>query len=161
MANRKPRPIMPDGHWQMYLIAHSRADKTGCRRWTGTTIADGYGRFRRHGGKVLAHRVAWELENGPIPTGMCICHRCDNPSCINVAHLFLGTHADNMADRHKKGRDGALYGESATGAKLTEAEARAIFCAQGTNGAIAAAFGVNHRTVSLIKRKESWRHIHG
>ena len=63
----------------------------------------------RRGGtdrKVLAHRVSWEFANGPIPENMCVLHACDTPLCVNPEHLFLGTLADNMADKEKKGRHG-------------------------------------------------------
>lgn len=76
----------------------------GCRVFTGWRDKDGYGWLRVNGKKVGAHRVAWELENGPIPTGLSVLHRCDNPPCCDVGHLFIGTQADNVADREAKGR---------------------------------------------------------
>jgi hypothetical protein len=76
----------------------------GCILWTKGMDALGYGRLWVNGQCLLAHRWAWMQENGPIPEGMCVCHHCDNPSCINPGHLFLGTHQDNMSDMAAKGR---------------------------------------------------------
>ncbi|MGV0949437.1 MAG: HNH endonuclease signature motif containing protein [Azonexus sp.] len=59
---------------------------------------------------ILAHRMAWELEHGPVPKGMLVCHTCDNPACVNVAHLFLGSPRDNMLDKMAKGRWSNQYG---------------------------------------------------
>ena len=74
----------------------------GCLLWTGA-IANRYGTLKVDGKRLGAHRLAWEAANGPVPSGLHVLHRCDVPACINANHLFLGTHADNMADRARKG----------------------------------------------------------
>lgn len=77
---------------------------TLCWMYKGYKNELGYGRLRMNGKKVLAHRAMWELFEGEIPEGLCVLHKCDRPSCINISHLFLGTHADNVFDCIKKGR---------------------------------------------------------
>lgn len=79
---------------------------SGCIEWTGRTLPRGYGAVYVDGKQVLTHRLAWTLANGPIPDGLHVLHHCDNPPCCNVEHLFLGTNADNAADRDAKGRAG-------------------------------------------------------
>lgn len=78
-----------------------------CWEWTGARFQSGYGSILRGGrgsGCARAHRVSYEMNVGPVPSGMHVLHRCDNPRCVNPGHLWLGTHADNMADRRAKGR---------------------------------------------------------
>lgn len=77
---------------------------TGCHEWTGAKLYSGYGVIRHKGKSTGAHRVAWEMKNGPIPQGMFVCHKCDNPKCVNPDHLFIGTVRDNTKDMMQKGR---------------------------------------------------------
>lgn len=89
---------------QGFLAFVNTNRESDCWMWTGARMRGegSYGRFRNR----LAHRVAWELFKGPIPFGLYVLHRCDNPPCVNPEHLFLGTQQDNMDDAHQKGRGG-------------------------------------------------------
>jgi len=82
----------------------NEADEANCWEWQRTCNDDGYGQLRVAGRMVYAHRLAFELGVGPVPSGMKVLHRCDNPACINPKHLFAGTQSDNMRDCFLKGR---------------------------------------------------------
>lgn len=81
-----------------------KADERGCHIWQGSKIVRGYGRLQVAGYTVLAHRHSYTLNVGPIPPGISVCHKCDNPSCVNPEHLFLGSAKDNADDMMAKGR---------------------------------------------------------
>jgi hypothetical protein len=133
--------------------------QSGCWEWTAHKDANGYGGIGFSGKKKLAHRVMYELRNGPIPDGACVCHSCDNPACVNPDHLFLGSHAENMADMASKGR--APKGETHVAAKLTEADVLAIRAETGTQQEIAAKYGISTSQVSRIRLGQTWKHVSG
>lgn len=128
---------------------------TGCWLWTG--YRGKYGTVSVGNRSVSAHRRAYGLAKGPIPPGMYVLHRCDLPGCVNPAHLFLGTAADNSRDMVRKGR--STFGERHHGAKLTEAEVQLIRNEPRTRGSgrrLAQRFGVTPTTISAIRNGESW-----
>lgn len=142
------------------------AGPLGCHVWTGARGPQGlYGQLwvAEKGRKMMAHRVAWELANGPIPAGMLVCHHCDNTICVNLRHLFLGTSADNARDRDRKGRHryGRVFGQGHPDSKLTEAQARfALESREQITGAeLARRFGISFQAISDIRTGKTWKHL--
>ena len=86
------------------FLEKTRRAENGCLEWTACCTGAGYGQLRINRRSRSAHRLAWELVNGPIPDGLCVLHRCDNPRCVEADHLFLGTQLDNIADMTAKRR---------------------------------------------------------
>jgi hypothetical protein len=140
------------------FVSKTEGKESGCIEWTACKLKGGYGQFKYDGKVWLAHRFAWMLENGDIPEGMHVLHKCDNPKCVNTYHLFLGTHAQNMADRDDKGRH--AIGEAKKNAKLTESDIVAIRSDDRLLREIAADYGVSQDVISQVKRRKAWRHVH-
>jgi len=137
-------------------------DNTGCWIWNGTKDKDGYGRSFFNYTPYLANRLSYELFKGTIPKGLFVCHECDNPSCVNPEHLFLGTHQDNMDDMVAKGRSPKQRGEAASTHVLTEKQAQYILDFHHYHGSLtmlAKKFGVDISTVFYVKSGKSWSHL--
>lgn len=147
---------------------------SGCWHWTGPSRPDGYGSFSVGRKTYAAHRYAFQLANGIDPAGFCVCHRCDNPPCVNPAHLFLGTTQDNIADKLAKGRQRAATGEAhgskthpervAKGSQLPQAKVseadipriRKLLRSGKSQASIGRLCGLSPSMVGKIARREAW-----
>lgn len=157
------------------FVGRDRGSGT-CLEWIGHRSADGYGRFWFNGKQRQAHRVIWELVNGPLSDGEVLRHViCDNPPCVRLSHLAPGTSADNVADRVGKNRSAAgdrngarthperwRRGTENPAAKLNPENVRTIrqqhALGQGY-GRLAKRFGVTKRAIYLIVLRRTWRHV--
>lgn len=132
-----------------------------CWLWTAGKDKDGYGKFRVSKKHYRAHRFSWELHFGPVPLATSVLHKCDNPPCVNPDHLFLGSNADNMADRDRKGRQ--AFGERQGGAVLTDSKVSSIRTMYGTGKFLqkdlARMFGISTAQMGKIVNNEFWRHL--
>jgi hypothetical protein len=155
-----PAPLTASIFWSRKVVTES-----GCWEWNGGRHRDGYGALTFNREYWLAHRLAWRLTHGEIPADVLVCHRCDNPPCINPAHLFIGTHADNMADmKAKRRRRDRGTGEANGRAVLSAADVEAIRALYGRNGRggltqlrLAERFGVRQTMISNVVRGLNWR----
>jgi hypothetical protein len=136
-----------------------------CWLWTAhTKTGKGYGRLGQggKGGKyLLAHRVSYELHNGPIPEGLVVMHKCDNPKCVNPAHLMLGTTAENIKDAYAKGRKLTPFkqGEAHHIAVLNADIVREIRASPLKNSQLARLYGCSRNAVSAVRLGRTWKHV--
>lgn len=131
-----------------------------CWTWAGEIDKDGYGVVKFSGGRrTKAHRAAYESAKGQIPEGMMVCHSCDNPSCVNPGHLFVGTALINKTDCVTKGRH--VHGTNVYWkAKLSEADVLTILGNQGHRRDLADAYGVTPELIDAIRKRKIWKHLH-
>ena len=141
----------------------SKVEKSpSCWTWSGLKNCQGYGRITAHHKEWGTHRFSWVIHYGHIPQDTLVCHTCDNPSCVNPAHLFLGTYRDNAIDRNRKGRARDDRGEKHPCAKLSEAQVREIKqkLKDGWYGKdLAEDYGVHATMISQIKLGKKWKHL--
>lgn len=143
---------------------------SGCWLWLAGGQKIGYGSITVNGRAERANRLSWLLHRGPIPEGLWVLHKCDNPFCVNPGHLFLGTHLDNMADMVRKGRHATKHGRGMTpefavrgqdhgNAKLTTAAAQEIINSKISASVLAQKFGVKERIIYAIRSGKRWAHL--
>jgi len=130
-----------------------------CWEWSAAKNCGGYGVFWRNGRMELAHRVSWEIHIGPIPDGMCACHNCDNPCCVNPNHLFLGTKADNNSDKDAKGRRRDAVGDNNGQSKLKNPEAIDIYNSRESTALLSEKYGISEVSVRNIRSGRLWSRI--
>ena len=153
------RKLTPQDFW-------AKVNKTaGCWLWTGRVFRSGYGMAWFSGRHQLAHRVSYQLQNGPIPAGnqrddaTCVLHRCDNPTCVNPSHLWLGSQSENVADRDSKGRQKTPHGEHHKLSKLTADQVIRIRSDSRLLRLVASDYGVSMNLICRIKKRQTWAHV--
>lgn len=138
----------------------SKVKKTkGCWEWEGCKDRDGYGLFHRSKGTRLTHRISYEMNFGEISKGFLVCHSCDNPSCVNPRHLFIGTHKTNAEDKARKGRAAKHLGETNPRAILKKEDIINIIklYTKGFNQYfLASKFNVGQGNISRIVNGKRW-----
>jgi hypothetical protein len=146
----RSRPGREARFWQ-------KVDKSaGCWLWTGNKLPSGYGTFRmRPGSMYYAHRLSWAIHYGPIPIGVYVCHKCDNPSCVRPEHLFLGSNSDNIRDSIRKGR--FPVGERCARSKLSLDDVAAIRASGEPGAALASRYRVTTATISRVRNGQCYR----
>ena len=148
---------------ERFLGKVNKNGPNGCWIWTGACNSEGYGNIGVENRTEKAHRVSWELYNGKIPKGLCICHKCDNPKCVNPEHLFLGTNQDNTDDMIQKGREANREGEKNPKSKLTEEIVLWVRSEYDTGKytmkQLAEKCNVIQSTIGKIINRKSWKHL--
>lgn len=136
-----------------------RGELGECKEWTGAKAHNGYGLVKRKGITWRVHRLEWIMNKGPIPDGLLVLHKCDNPACYNLDHLYLGTQSDNMKDCVVKGRhaNNCKVGEEHPRAKLTKEKAEQIRADSRSHRVLASLYGVSATAVANIKANRSWK----
>lgn len=144
--------VNKDGPIQLHM-------NTPCWVWLAYHNKSGHGRFSFNGKLGLAHRASWIIHNGKIPSGLDVLHKCDNPTCVNPEHLFLGTHTDNMQDMVSKGRLVTHPGEKNTNAKLTKSQVDEIRHKSTftTQVQLAKEYGVTQAAIWYIIKNRNWK----
>ena len=139
-----------------------RRNDNECWNYIGQIGSNGYGFFVDSGKTKLAHRISYQLSLGEIPSGLCVCHICDNRKCCNPKHLFLGTQADNMLDKARKGRCNPPRGERNSRTSMSSKDIiniRSLSKDGVMHKDIAKMYGVQRPCITDIVNRRSWKHV--
>lgn len=164
----KPQEVIASDGEGITLVPHHvlrfwrkvEKSESGCWEWVGSKWNNGYGRFMVEKRRRKAHRISFLLRNGILPSDKIVCHKCDNPSCVNPDHLFLGTVDDNSKDMVSKGR--STHGERNGRSILRESDVREIRSINPTSQQcreLASKFGCHPNAIKQVVKKETWTRI--
>lgn len=151
---------LPKAPWRILDMSIPEPN-SGCWIWLGYIGPNGYGELRADGRTRRAHRISYEIFNGPIPSGLVVRHRCDNPPCVNPDHLVIGSMKDNTQDMLRRGRHHTTprLGEDHHKAILTEEDVRSIRRSAERHCDLARHYGVDGCTILDIRKGRTWRHV--
>jgi hypothetical protein len=155
----KALPVLTQREASRFYNFVSPEPMSGCYLWTGECNRRGYGKIRVRNEKFLAHRLSFSIAVKD-PQSLLVLHKCDNPCCVNPAHLFLGSQSDNLYDMHRKGRNWTPKGESHGASKLRLHQVLSIRADTRKNSIIARDFCIDRTTVRDIKSGKRWRIDH-
>ena len=156
---RKPKEIKESSENRFWKFVSKTEN---CWDWTGSKANYGYGQLSINGKPVRANRYSWILHNGEIPTGLMICHKCDNPSCVNPEHLFLGDQTANMQDMISKKRQKISKGCEKSSCKLNETQVkniRHLYKNPFSARELAEKFQISKQNIYDIVNLKAWKHI--
>ena len=161
---RRGDPMKPGRKPKAFMEWVEKIPFSTCWYWMGGSNRAGYGLVRHEGKHTLAHRASYMIHKGPVPNDLFVCHSCDEPSCVNPDHLWLGTHRDNHQDMMNKGRHGYRphLGEANGRSRLTEEQVREIRARREAGEkllSIATDYGLSDARVSEICLLRTWRHV--
>lgn len=154
-------PVLTEKDISRFWSHVKKSTTADCWEWQAFKLPGGYGKFQHSGRSLLAHRVALQIRIGPIPKGMLACHSCDNRSCCNPEHLFIGSYSDNRRDCDDKGRH--AHGSKSPASRTNEADViqmRLDYAAGGYSFVtLGAKYGIGHSTVEEILKRRTWKHV--
>lgn len=155
------REISKDDLLSIEPIFHDRyiVSNEGCWDWIGPVNLRGYGVLNARRRRFAAHRFSYELFHGGLKREALVCHHCDNPRCVNPAHLYQGTASDNANDASKRGRLGFNRGEAHYAAKITQNDVQVIRASGASHASLARTYGISESTVRSIRKRTRWSHV--
>ena len=144
------------------LLSHIDIKENGCWEWNRSRHKQGYGHFGYKMKTLLAHRVSWMIFKGELSHDIYVCHKCDNPPCVNPDHLFLGTNRDNIIDSIEKGRKDPPKGEKNGSSQLSEEnviEIRRLYEIGENQKSLAKKFKTTRGHIGNIVHRRCWKHL--